>query len=102
MAFPPLLVCVVATPFWFLSEFQLLPVWALYPSACSPLLHPTRPNALVVQSANALDENTINVSIIAAIRIETLLYPGFPLRILIGRRGAAAADWVLLRAGHGF
>src|SRR5260370_5842288 len=69
LASPPALVCVVETPAWFLSDFQALPVLALYPPACSPLLQTTRPRALVTHSANALEENTINVNIIAAIRI---------------------------------
>jgi len=42
-----LLVCVVATPFEFRSDFHAVPVLALYPPASSPLLHTTRPRALV-------------------------------------------------------
>jgi hypothetical protein len=69
LAFPPALVCVVATPFWFLDDFQALPVLALYPPASDPLLHTTRPRSLVTQLANALEENSINVKIANAIRI---------------------------------
>jgi hypothetical protein len=74
LAFPPALVCVVATPFWFLDDFQALPVLALYPPASSPLLHTTRPRSLVTQLANALEENSINVNIINGIRISLSSY----------------------------
>jgi hypothetical protein len=52
-------------PASFVSEFRALPVLALF--LCP--LHTTRPRALVTHSANALEENSINVNIIAAIRI---------------------------------
>jgi hypothetical protein len=69
LASPPLLVCVVATPFWFFVDFQAVPVLELYPPASEPLLHTTRPRSLVTQLANALDENTINANTITGIRI---------------------------------
>jgi hypothetical protein len=65
LASPPLLVCVVATPFSFLVDFQAVPVLWLYPPASDPLLHMTRPRSLVTQLAYALDENNINVNKIA-------------------------------------
>jgi hypothetical protein len=70
LASPPLLVWVVATPFWFLVDFQAVPVLWLYPPAASdPLLHTTRPRSLVTQLANALDENSTNVNRITGICI---------------------------------
>jgi hypothetical protein len=69
LAIPPLLVCVVATPFWFLCDFQAVPVLELYPPASSPLLHTTRPRSLVTQLANALEANIISVKTITEIRI---------------------------------
>src|SRR5713226_9674200 len=88
---PPALVCVVVTPFWFFSDFQALPVLALYPPASSPLLHTTRPRMLVTQLACAFEENSINVNNITVICISISSYK-------VSRKVVAYRHWLKTRS----
>jgi hypothetical protein len=69
LAIPPRLVCVVATPFWFLVDFHAVPVLELYPPASDPFQQTTRPNWFVTQLPKALGEDAINANTIKKLRI---------------------------------
>jgi len=69
-ASPPARVCVVLTPTSFFSDFQALPVLALYPTAFSPLLHTVRPCAFLTHSAaHTFEAHTIKANMITGILI---------------------------------
>jgi len=89
LASPPALVFVVATPFWFLSDFQAFPVLALHPPASSPLLQATRPRSFVTQLAKALEENSFTVNGMSGIRISISFF--LSVKKLVGRKPVMAS-----------